>query len=197
MNAFASAKLVEAKSRVILEPFLKERAHDGQLVFTNKGPLAQALQAEYGDVLFNSDADTIWSVELKAEEKFTGNLFLEVWSNRNLESRRSYAERGSKVGWLYSTRADYLFYHFLDRDELYIFNLHRLKVWCFVQMGEHALGPGRLWEWPEKPQSRYEQFNDTRGRIVPIAVLMHDIAGKMLRPKQIELFPQPLTDAVA
>jgi hypothetical protein len=55
------------------------------------------------------------SVEIKAQR---GNLFLEVWSNKNLDDRGSHIERGSTPGWLITCRADVLGFHFIDADTI-------------------------------------------------------------------------------
>jgi hypothetical protein len=131
MNAFATASLVEHRGLAVLLPFLEERAHKGRVVSTAKGALAKTLQANFGDFLMNSDADTVWSVEIKVEQSWTGNLFLETWSNRNLDDKASHAERGCNPGWMFSTRADLLMSYFVDTDDLVVVPMFRLKRWAF------------------------------------------------------------------
>jgi hypothetical protein len=185
MSGFSDARAIEAKAMAVLVPFLTERAHDGRLVLCNKGPLAKRLQETTGDAIFNSDPDTMWTVEIKAERTFTGNLFLETWSNRNLEDRYRHAERGSNRGWMDKLVADLLLYYFLDVDRLYIINLFKLKQWAFGG-GD---GVGRIYSFPEKKQGRYSQLNDTWGRIVPIATIEREVRNvRLVYPKQIELF---------
>jgi hypothetical protein len=162
MSAFQSARMVEVESMTILRPYLKEKT-DGQLVWNDKGPLAMALQETVGDMLFTNKQGFLRSVEVKAESRYTGNLFLETWSNRNLSNRHSHAERGSNPGWMFKLKADLLLYHFLDRDELHTLDFFALKQWAFSE--------GNLWRYEEKPQSRRDQLNDTWGRCVPIADL--------------------------
>lgn len=186
MSGFEQARAIEAQAMVILLPFIKERAHDGRFVLCNKGPLARYLQETTGDAIFNSDADTVWTVEIKAERKFTGNFFLETWSNRNLDDRDNHARLGSNRGWLDKLRADLLFYYFLDCDQLYIINLFRLKSWAFGHDDE----PARLERFPEKRQGRYQQRNDTWGRIVPIETVKREVGFRLVYPRQIELFPE-------
>lgn len=186
MTAFDNARLVEVRGNAVLVPFLKQRAHDGQLVMTLKGTLARHIQETMGDVFFNTDAETIWSVEIKCEEadKY-GNLFLETWSNKNLGSKRAHAEHGSNPGWLLKLRADVLFYYFLDSDELYIISLFKLQHWAFV----HTDGKPRIDEYPERLQSKRTQANDTWGRCVPIDVIRREVGFVKVFPRQIELFP--------
>lgn len=186
MTAFDQARQVEARGMAILTPFLKTRAHDGRFVLTGKGRLARYLQETVGDALFNSDADTIWSVEIKVEEEDCyGNFFLETWSNKNLSDKSSHAQRGSNPGWLLKLQADLLFYYFVASDELYIIDLFALKRWAFV----HDNGRPNIDRFPEKLQGKRTQLNDTWGRCVPIATLMAALpTTKKLFPRQIELF---------
>lgn len=162
MNAFDTGKNIERLSLDILRPFIQQRAFNGQYVVTLKGPLATDLQKTAGDMLYNTDAETVVSVEVKAElENKHGNFFLETWSNR---------ER-LKSGWLVTLRADWLLYHFLENDELYVIPLAKLQRWAF-----HS---GRIYTFPERKQSKYDQLNDTWGRCVPIDVVTREIG---LRP---------------
>lgn len=186
MSGFRQAQMVEAEAMVRLRPWLREYAENGQYVVTSKGTLAPFIQEIIGDMAFNRRGDErLYSVELKAERKWTGNLFLETWSNKNLECRSSHAERGSNYGWLFKLRADLLFYYFLDTDRLYIFDFFRLKQWAFGRSG----AAGRIYDFPEKGQGRYQQLNDTHGRIVPLDVLHREVGWKLVYPQQLALFP--------
>lgn len=171
MNAFYAARGTEAKGMAILLPYLEERS--GRYVLTSKGTLARHLQLIAGDVLLNTVDEKLWAVEIKVEEKHTGNLFLETWSNRNLNDKSAHAERGSNPGWLVHCRADALLYYFLDTDDLYTINLFRLKRWAF---GSSESAP-HIYLHSEKPQSKYVQPNDTHGRVVPISVLHEEISS--------------------
>lgn len=184
MNAFEGASMVEARGMAVLLPYIEEKAHAGRFVRTCKGPLARFLQEELGDVLVNTSESTIYSAEIKVEQRHTGRLFLETWSNRNLEDKASHAERGSNPGWLFKLRADLLLYYFLDSDDLYTIPLFRLKRWAFGSGDER----GRLYDFPEKPQSRYRQLNDTWGRIVDIDVLRREVGIKHTKVQQIAMF---------
>ena len=169
---YVSCLKTEAKSRLILTPFLKENADDGALVFTDKGRLAKFLQETVGDVLFNSSG-ALYTVELKAEETTSKNLFLETWSNKNLYDKQSHADRGSNVGWMYKSRADLLFYHFLETNELYIADFYSLKKWCFLD--------NNIYKYREVKQRKNEQLNDTWGHIVNIEHLQNDLGKKFLK----------------
>jgi hypothetical protein len=183
MNAFNAGKKIEAQSMAILQRFLDDR--DNRWVMTNKGPLARYLQEVLGDFIINTAKQECWTVECKAElENRYNNFFLETWSNRNLENRASHGERGSNPGWLKKCRADLLFYHFVGPDDLYIINLFRLQQWALG----HGDVKGRMYDFPEKPQSKYVQLNDTWGRCVPISVVKEEVGFRHVNPKQIPLF---------
>lgn len=189
MNGFYNARLTEAKGMTILSPFLAEKS-DGHLVLLEKGPLARALQETLGDGIFQAPTGRAWSVEIKVEEDdLYGNLFLEMWSNRNLEHRERHIEFGSNVGWMQKLRADLLLYYFLNPDKLYVLDLFRLQQWAF---GSKLTGqPGRIYAFPEKPQSKRSQANDTWGRCVPLTVLAKEVRYKLFYPRQLSLLPEP------
>lgn len=179
MNDFSRSQQVEARSRVILSPFLQERAHDGQLVFIDKGPLAKSLQQSIGDAVMNDKNGIFRSVEIKAEaENRSGNFFLETWSNRNLRDRRSHAERGSNPGWMLKLKCDFLFYHFVEPDELYVIDFFKLKKWAFED--------GNIFNFEEKLQGKYTQRNDTWGRCVPITTVAQEVGVRFFRPLEMQ-----------
>ncbi len=178
MNAFTSAKTVEAKALDVLEPFIKMRSHDGRFVICDKGPLSKIIQQSMGDIIASTNRNTISTIEVKAEEKTTGNLFIETWSNRNIDDRYSHAERGSNVGWIFKQRADYLFYYFLDNDLLFIIDFFELKRWLF-----HV---GALYRYREVRQNKQVQMNDTWGRLVKIVDIEKNVKRiKQIHPKEI------------
>ena len=184
MTAFDLTRGVEAQSLAILMPYLLEESN-GRLVLTSKGTLARYLQETVGDMMMNTPDGRLWTVEFKAElENLHGNFFFETWSNRNLEDRASHAQRGSNVGWLAKLRADLLFYHFIDDDDLYIFDFFKLKRWAFGAGGR----PGRLYDFKEKLQSKYTQLNDTWGRCAPIDVVLRELKPRHIHPRRLTLF---------
>lgn len=188
MSEFDDARKIEAQAMSVLLPFLEEHSSRG-LVLTSRGTLARHLQLIAGDVLYNDENDRMWSVEVKCEEEQKyGNLFLETWSNRNLECRHSHAERGSNQGWLHHCRADILFYYFLSTDELYVLSLFRLKRWAFG-FGDT---PGRIYGYPERRQDKRAQRNDTWGRCVPIVDLERALGGAMKKCNPRGLLPPDL-----
>lgn len=144
-----------------LERIAMERVGQYAIKFADDGKVywheGKELQKELGDMSFAYQGKT-YCVELKAEQKFTGNLFLETWSNRSRWT----------IGWMYTTKADKLWYYFIDNDELYYANVETLRDWCFGS-GD---GAGQIYKHRELKQSKYAQKNDSWGRIVPIETLL-------------------------
>jgi len=155
MNAFVEASKVEERSWEILRPFIETRCHNGRYVRTAKGPLARDLQKQVGDVLFNSDDSTVYAIEIKAEQGYTGNVFLERWSNRSRFT----------PGWFETQNCDLLLYHFLSNDSLYGFNFQKLREWFYCC--DHRAVPVAA-KYPHYKQGRYTQLNDTWAYLVPI-----------------------------
>jgi hypothetical protein len=182
MTAFNAASLVEARGMQVLLPWLEEKSYGGKrLVLTAKGALARKLQLEVGDILINIGPSTVWALELKIEQEHTGNLFLETWSNRNLETVQGHAQYGSNPGWMMHSRADLLLYYFLDTDDLYALPMFKLKRWAFRIDDDW---PG-IYRFKERPQGRYSQANDTWGRVVPVAALLRDRVCKQFKVRQL------------
>lgn len=195
MSSFDNCRMVEAEGLAILGPYLDAKA-DGRLVMLDKGPLARALQETIGDCIFQGPEGRgrAWSVEIKTEEQHTGNLFLESWSNRNLENPTSHIARGSNPGWMFKNRADLLMCYFLDTDQLYVADFFKLKRWAFKDW--------QVTDYPERPHGKRPQFNDAWGWCVPVSVLKRELGERsfrVLNPKKLasELpFPEPLRPSV-
>lgn len=168
MNAFESACGIEAQGRALILPYLEARGD--ALVLTSKGPLARWMQEELGDLVLVRRGQTL-VVELKIERHHTGNLFLEIFSNRNTEDRNSWARLGHSMGWLCKCRADWLFYYFLDADVLYMVDLFQLSRWAFG----HAGAPARVFRFQEVEQRAYAQRNHTTGSIVSVRALQREL----------------------
>lgn len=171
MPTIRDSRSVEDRAMDVLVPFMTQRVDDGRLVVINNGPLAKALQGSIGDVVMTVK-DKMYSAEIKAEERHTGNLFLETWSNRNLEDRNRHAEHGSNPGWLYKLKADLLLYYFLDTGDLYSMDFFKLQQWAF---GAGPYGQSNVFNFPEIGQQKYSQRNDTYGRLVPIEVIKKQV----------------------
>lgn len=171
-NAFEQARRVEAESLEDLLPFLRKHSKHG-IVLTDKGRLSRAFQSKYGDVLLNAKTGELLACELKAEKRKTGNLFLEEWSNK----------KWCTPGWMNTLQCDRLLYHFIDADELYIIDFERLRV--FFNEKKNTF---RLVE-----QRKYDQLNQTCGRLAPINDVFRNVGFKIFRPRlevrSFELLP--------
>lgn len=187
MNAFTDACLVEQRGMSVLLPYLESRAYRGQVIQVCKGPLARHFQRTFGDLLIATGPGGVASVEIKTQRRWTGRLFLETWSNRNLENRASHVERGSTPGWLISCRADVIGFHFLDADTVLFLPLFQLQRWAFGTGDQ----PGRIYDFPELRQRRYFQPNESLGRLVPVEVLAREIGIERASLRQGELFARP------
>ncbi len=182
MNAYTEASVVEHRGLAVLLPYLEERAYRGRIVSTAKGPLSRTLQRSFGDFFINVDAQTVRSLEIKVERTWTGNLFLETWSNLNLADRDAHYEHGSTPGWMVTSRADLLLSYFLDTDDLVTVPLLRLKRWAF------GSGPqDGIYAWPERIQGRHGQRNDTWERCVPVEHLERVVGAKRTQVRQMSL----------
>jgi hypothetical protein len=187
MNSFDQTS--DIGNLVVLEvrPLLELISFNGRYVRTDKGPLSRSLQERIGDVLYNSDDTEVWSVEIKGEREHTGNLFIETWSNRSRFNR----------GWLDKLDADLLLYYFLDTKDLYAIRLQKLRAWAFGGSWGAAEYPhGNIYRFREVKQRRWEQLNDTWGRLVPIETVRVELGFRHLRgPEFVEVeyeIPQAL-----
>ncbi|MHC4621546.1 MAG: hypothetical protein ACYTEQ_27710 [Planctomycetota bacterium] len=168
MNAFVEASKIEAESWRRLMPWIEHSSKNGRCVRIAKGRLSKELQARYGDVFAESEKHGgIIAIEGKAERDYTGNLFLETWSNR----------KWWRLGWMFTLDCDVLLYHFLTSDKgqrLYHVAMNDLRKWAFVQMRDRGDRLGRVWDYRAAKQKRYAQLNDTWGRVVPIQDLKRE-----------------------
>ena len=135
-------------------------------------------QAIYGDYLCLSHEGHAVVVEVKAEQRWTGNLFIETWSNY----------RWRNPGWSIKCEADELWYYFQDArpeyEVLYVLNWPVFKVWAFEQEG--------LRRFKEVRQERTAQKNVTFGCLVNIDLLQRELPPGGIVPylRQGEMFYQ-------
>jgi hypothetical protein len=127
-------------------------------------PTAIFLQKHLGDIIwFNADPSEhsgFSFAEVKVEERYTGNLFVETWSN--------WADEPEKLnpGWSVKVAGHWLFYVFLDRNIIYMLPRHETLrfVWKHHE------------KFPERTQGKAHQKNKTRGVLVPIEILRDQMA---------------------
>lgn len=113
--------------------------------------------------------DEVSAIDFKIEEKnpfktedYSGNLFIESWSNRKIYRR----------GWFYTSKADLIDYCFIEDKISYLFQLDELRDWLIC---ENAIKT-----FIEVEQNKYEQNNDTWGYLVSIDKLIENIKCKIL-----------------
>lgn len=147
---------VEVSSWPSLASWLELQSDCGQFAMLpqGKGVLAD-LQALVGDGLFVERGMPV-RCEFKVEERWTGNVFLETWSNRSR----------FKLGWLYLCQSDLLVFYFKDQAKLYACRTLDLKRWVFG-----VDEPGNRHRLREAKQRKTEQRNDTWGLLCPIRML--------------------------
>jgi len=147
---------VEAKGFKAIKPWLDEN-YDFHLD-TKRFPRSDLVQPVYGDFLLFNEWEACFA-EMKVEQRYTRNFFIERWSNRK---RRT-------DGWIWKLRCSLLLYVFLDVNRLYVINMPYLQ--------KHAFN---YWEpyWTERMQKKHQQLNDTWGWIVPVDHVMF-VAGLM------------------
>jgi len=168
---------VEAASRAILTPFIAYRADDGRYVLTDKGRLSKAFQLVHGDVIVQREGQMMFC-ELKAEqENVHGNFFLEEWSNRDWET----------PGWMHKLDVDWLYYHFINQNVVYLLHWPALKRWAFEaprmngNMADGRGETGRAYDYPLRGQAKRKQKNDAWGWCVPIADLLGEVKHHVVR----------------
>lgn len=195
MNTFERCNLLAVRSQAELLPFLEQRGN--RWILTDKGRLGEFLQKTVGDVVLNDQAGRMWTVEMKAEGRFTGNLFLEIWSNFNFRDYGSYVGFGPRPGWLLTMSADILFYHFPNEDRLFTMSLPALQRWAFCHQSANLSEPdargkrsrlsGRVFDFRQVEQSAHQQKNQTVGAIVPIDVLKREMKVSEYRVRQLRM----------
>lgn len=195
MSAFHECSKLAARSLAELEPFFEQTGK--RWVLTDKGRLGEFLQRTVGDVILNDQAGRMWTVEMKAEARFTGNLFLEIWSNFNFMEYGSYVGYGPRPGWLLTMNADLLFYHFPAVDKLFVMSLPALQRWAFCSPSRNMSEPdgngvrtrlsGRVFDFRQIPQGAHDQKNKTVGAVVPLGVLRREMKVSEFAVRQLRL----------
>lgn len=145
MNSFIDASEIGDWGEQQVADYLTRKYGSVKIV-----PKAIEVQMEWADLVVPASLNNGVNlrVEVKAEERFTGNLFWETWSNYPV-----------RQGWGRTTPADELYYLFRNNNSAYrISDLPTFK-WL-IDYFEPTL--------KEISQSKYDQHNDTRGLLVPI-----------------------------
>lgn len=155
-TAYARCVAVEEQAWPLFAEWLRLVSDDGTFERVPNRPGDYDVQ-RFGDAWASVDgARQSFELKVEAEDRF-GNFYLESWSNK----------RTSRRGWLYTCRADWLCYLFLEpAPVLYCFDLLAVKAWCFTEGVER---------FPERKQGRHEQGNETWGWCVPIETLIAEV----------------------
>ncbi len=114
--------------------------------------------------------------EVKAEQEFTGNLFIETWSNRTTATGDDGTPMWRK-GWIETLETDYMLFVFLNVRGAFKVPFIYLQRW-FLHKGNFV----NYREVEVKKSREQEQRNKTWGCPVPIA--------DMLKPVCIECFAE-------
>lgn len=154
VSPFAQKQTVEAQGEAYLLPLLQARFVKVQRVDSNI-----ITQKCFGDWVGLCADGTHRTIELKTEEKTTGNLFIETWSN--------YTK--SILGWGRTLKADELWYFFLDTKELYLLDWNACQSWLFKY---ETL---QKYDIREVRQGKTLQHNDTYGYLVSVRLLMRHL----------------------
>ena len=118
-------------------------------------------QLKYGDFVcpgFGEIGIQHLKIEVKTEQKYTGNLFFETMSNVDT----------GRDGWIATSTADELYYLFWDVARGYRIPLFQDVKWQFDYCKNR---------FKEVDQKKHQQENLTRGRLVPIEWLMSLYVG--------------------
>ena len=171
MNPFKEASKIEKRGMPAILDFIRSQSLNGQFVTTEKGRLSKEIQKTIGDVIFNdAKHGKMWAVEVKCEQRNPkGNLFLETWSNK---------KRGNP-GWLVKLKTDILMYYFIEPELLIVLDFRKLVDWTY---GKSRKGNQyRIQDYREVEQKKYDQKNDTWGRLVAINDMVNEIGASIYR----------------
>ena len=92
------------------------------------------------------------------------------------------------LGWMYTSRADYLFYFFLNdyRDEEYLFHMPSLKEWFHRMLGKYPADAFDQWK---KYGRTYDDYGNlkykTQGLCFPIKAVLKGEGVKRLTWKGV------------
>jgi hypothetical protein len=146
MNSYQCSCTVRDASIALVVPWLESRGWK-LTPYTDKDD-----QQAKGDYMGRHTDEGCKNFEMKAEQRWTGNLFLEEWSNRTFDPKYR------KLGWMFNlTACDYVVYHFLDTGDAYIIDMANLRKVDY---------PKNQWR-----QIESEQRNTTCGFLVSLPIL--------------------------
>lgn len=172
---------IEAEGILLISEALEQKYPDTSVRPVNgNNETSKSLQMNYGDLLWFSMDKTkstnIAFIEAKIERRYTGNFFIETWSNWTSDPRRI------NHGCMVKTMAHHLCYCFMDKRVCYMMNRKLVLDYVFSNHDKYT----------ETTQRRHAQMNVTRGLLVPVLEIeeMLNNAGK---PVQYLELPAPAT----
>lgn len=145
INSFEKCRQTELKGLAELIPFanyykVQLIPTEGQFYFQKS--LGDAIRIKHGQYK---------TVEYKIEEKWTGRLYVEEWSNLCTTNSAL-----STPGWLRTCGSDYIWYYFRDKKLLYTTKPNRLKK--LVEENNFTM----------LKQTKHKQKNEAWGYVIPV-----------------------------
>lgn len=155
-DAFSAASAIGDRTMRRLRPLFDEVFPSG--VIDTTADLDQQY-AGIGDLVVKSHSGTAVGFELKGRDQEWDDVTLETESNC-----------GVRRGWLYTSRADWLVYHWLRSGRTLLAPLPAVRAWA----GQPSAGgaASRIEDFPRRTQNRFAQHNLTVFYPVPIGVLV-------------------------
>lgn len=150
MSAFKHCQSIEEKGVYITIKYLEKFESLTCTSIEYDTASGKALQHQGVDLMCDSGSGKVL-VEVKTEQKHTGNFFMEEWSNLD-----------KKLGWLHTCQADAMAYVFLGKYFYWIPDWKALQAHVLENIS--SFKPIR--------QDKYKQTNVTVGRLVPIQPLI-------------------------
>ena len=153
-------------------PYLQRMCKPGaEPLDTNRAKNSELLQRTIGDYLVPCVDGKLESYDVKTEREYTGNLFVETWSNRA-------AGVWEKLGWIYTLRSDYLMAIYLDVKAAFVIPYGPLYEWC-ITSGNLYVGNYR--ERLVHRSANGQQRNQTIGYPVPFSHIVDKLRIQCLR----------------
>lgn len=125
MSAYRQSVDVDRAGREMVRPLLESWVRPGcPILDTNEAAQSSGWQLWIGDFILPHRDGKIYGVEVKTEQRFTGNLMYEEWSNLSWDR--------SRPGWAVTCRADWLVMAYLDVRAAFVIPLEPLWAWSLL-----------------------------------------------------------------
>jgi hypothetical protein len=157
MGSFEKAKKLEEQHTPSVLSYLREDLGLAPTPLISNDRTKLFTLQRLGDfIAFSPDENQQHTFEWKIERQFTGNLFMELWSNR----------KAGRPGWMVTSEADWLIYAFAIQGMAWVYDWKQMKEWLWHPT--YAVDTG---EFPLRSQGKYDQHNDTWGYLVKMDLL--------------------------